>query len=145
MLNERPQADEVHPVKSFRSFRFLEVGSNPNELHLLVWTPRCLPRNWRLLGNRFQDARLPNHPFPQEITLPGAQIVSWSGQLFFPDRYVLRFGELSLWTGHREKFPAALKIEKTPLLLWVSPPPPSLLRSNSTSAGQLNFSSYQLP
>ena len=64
---------------------------------------------------------------------------------FFPDRYVLRFGELSLWTGHREKFPAALKIEKTPLLLWVSPPTPSLLRSNSTSAGQLNFSSYQLP
>ena len=64
---------------------------------------------------------------------------------FFPDRYVLRFGELSLWTGHREKFLAALKIEKTPLLLWVSPPPPSLLRSNSTSAGQLNFSSYQLP
>ena len=43
---------------------------------------------------------------------------------FFPDRYVLRFGELSLWTGHREKFLAALKIEKTPLLLWVNPPPP---------------------
>ena len=102
---------------------FLDV-SNPNELHLLVWTPRCLPRNWRLLGNRFQDALLFHyHPFPQEITLYLAHRLCPGQDNFFPERYVLRFGELFLWTGHREKFLAALKIEKTPLLLWVRPHP----------------------
>ena len=67
----------------------------------------------------------PIPPLPtRNHTIPGAQIVSLVRTTFFPDRYVLRFGELSLWTGHREKFLAALKIEKTPLLPWVSPPHP---------------------
>ena len=124
MLNERSQADEVHPVKSFRSSSgSLMFPTRTNSICL------CEPPGVFQETGDFLETGSKTLSF--SITTPSHKKSHYTWRTdcvlvrttFFPDRYVLRFGEVFLWTGHREKFPAALKIEKTPLLLWVRPHP----------------------
>ena len=91
---------------------FLDVGSNPNKLHLLVnpqVSSKKLTASWKQVPRRSPSPQ----PTPSHKKTHYLARRSCPGQdNFFPDRYVLRFGELSLWTGHREEIPCRPKNRK---------------------------------